>query len=274
LRARSGVTLTNFAAHKPGTGSAKRAEGVEVFRRTSPALLAGVRAGLTPTAAAGLAGLRRVTARAWCAREAAGVHEYAGFTEALRQAAAGAAAADREELGSRMAALLGHMRAGATAADGARRAGITRGALRVWLDKGAAGTDPFAGFLRDYRILQLRPASASPTREKRGLVYFVEGSAGGLIKIGFTRFRMADRLRQLQVGSPVPLRVRATVEAPMSVERWLHATFLDDRSHGEWFRPSDRLMDFLTSASRSRRLASPVEARALLRVRRSVRQAG
>ena len=39
-----------------------------------------------------------------------------------------------------------------------------------------------------------------------GWVYFIQGRSGGLIKIGWAN-DVTRRLRQLQIGSPVPLRV-------------------------------------------------------------------
>jgi len=66
-------------------------------------------------------------------------------------------------------------------------------------------------------------------------IYFVQPEGGGPIKIG----RADDpekRLRALQTGSPIPLRLCRTVQAPPTWEIRLHYTFAAWRSHGEWFK--------------------------------------
>ena len=67
-------------------------------------------------------------------------------------------------------------------------------------------------------------------------IYFVQPEGGGLIKIG----RAADpahRLRDMQVGCPLLLRLCRTEKAPRSWETRLHQAFAAFRVHGEWFKP-------------------------------------
>jgi hypothetical protein len=185
-------------------------------------------------------------------------------------------------LKAQMAALLLAMRMGATMHQAAPKVGITRNAVRVWLDKARAGVEPYATFASDYAAEQRRASGAIKSgrrdgggrqaSEARGVVYFVAPERG-CIKIGFTRHGVMRRLRQLQIGSPVPLRVLATVEAPIAVEQWLHLAFRPDRSHGEWFTPSERLLDYIEAARTVRVLARVEDAALLLTIRDSARRA-
>lgn len=68
-------------------------------------------------------------------------------------------------------------------------------------------------------------------------VYFVRSGTHGPIKIG----RAVDpheRLRQLQTGSPVELRLLGTIPGGVDLEAALHDLLGDSRLRGEWFRPT------------------------------------
>lgn len=75
-------------------------------------------------------------------------------------------------------------------------------------------------------------------------VYFIQGEATGLIKIGFARDPIA-RLRELQCGSPDKLRLLRTIPGGYALERELHLRFAALRSHCEWFRVGNDLAAFL-----------------------------
>ena len=53
--------------------------------------------------------------------------------------------------------------------------------------------------------------------------------------------------------SPDTLTVLGAVvcEKPDELERELHARFADHRSHGEWFRPSPELLDYVAEHART-----------------------
>lgn len=74
-------------------------------------------------------------------------------------------------------------------------------------------------------------------------VYFVEGGEGEqrLIKIGYSN-DTRTRLGELQVGSPVELRLLGTIAGSRATEAQLHTIFAADRVRGEWFRPSSDLI--------------------------------
>lgn len=73
-------------------------------------------------------------------------------------------------------------------------------------------------------------------RNNDGFVYVIGG--GGLYKIGASQ-NVEHRLIDLQVGSPVPLKVvcviKTTQYTHISLERALHRRLVDKRRHGEWF---------------------------------------
>lgn len=75
-------------------------------------------------------------------------------------------------------------------------------------------------------------------------VYFMQGVDGGFIKIGYS-FNVAYRLKQLQCISPVQIKVLATIEGEKEFESFLHKEFAGCRHHGEWFHPTQSLMDFI-----------------------------
>lgn len=82
------------------------------------------------------------------------------------------------------------------------------------------------------------------------ITYFVGGDVGH-IKIGGTR-NLTQRLRQLQCGSPIPLRVLATAIGGRAVERFYQRKFAEHRCQGEWF---ERHPDILAEIDRINALA-------------------
>lgn len=76
--------------------------------------------------------------------------------------------------------------------------------------------------------------------KRKGWVYFIQARTGGPVKIGFS-YSPSHRLADLQIGCPVRLQIIAKIPGTDEVERELHRELAKDRSHGEWFRPTDRL---------------------------------
>lgn len=79
-------------------------------------------------------------------------------------------------------------------------------------------------------------------------LYFIQGVDTGLVKIGKTGDENAyRRLRTLQIGSPDRLLLLKAVQYPRErdMESLVHEWFSDCRVHGEWFEPTDELMDFI-----------------------------
>lgn len=81
------------------------------------------------------------------------------------------------------------------------------------------------------------------------IVYLIQGVSGGPIKIGLTT-DLDARLKALTYHEP--LRVLATVPGVRADEMALHKRFAHCRVHGEWFEPTDDLMEFIENARSDR----------------------
>ena len=77
-------------------------------------------------------------------------------------------------------------------------------------------------------------------------VYFIEGEGSGLVKIGKTG-NVKRRLRALQTSSPVSLNLLMTIEYDDDLESRIHNKLSAHRAHGEWFRISDEVREFMIS---------------------------
>lgn len=287
---RSMVSRAEVEALAPrvGCGAFNRDRARETYRAHHEAVLAALARGDSPTTAARAAGLQPSTVRAWASRDEAGVSAYAGFARRMRAAMSAPAEDEANALRAVMASVLDGMRRGRTMEQAATEAGTTKGAVRVWCDKGQDGEEPFTWFVGEYdrareasrTVASRARAEARATRQvaqsriRAGdRIYFIAAAhAPDVVKIGFTRDSPEIRMKFLQIGSPVRLAILAAVPGPMMVERWLHAAFRDERSHGEWFHLSPRIRSFMEAAVRAGRLATPSEAAVLLAVNASVRK--
>lgn len=70
-----------------------------------------------------------------------------------------------------------------------------------------------------------------------GCIHFVEAEGMDRVKIGWTSGDPQKRLRQLQIGSPVKLRLMGTAQGTIRDERELHRRLAASRVEGlsEWF---------------------------------------
>lgn len=82
--------------------------------------------------------------------------------------------------------------------------------------------------------------------ETQRCVYFIQNGDDGAIKIGMTR-KLQKRLADLQVNNPIELRILGAIPTnkPRDLERDLHRQFQEFRVSGEWFSPSEKLLDFI-----------------------------
>lgn len=86
-----------------------------------------------------------------------------------------------------------------------------------------------------------------------GYVYFITPEAVfhrneedlQVVKIGYTRHHPTARMRDLQVGSPVPLELLAYIDGSIALERAFHDCFAELRWQGEWFLLDRKLFQFL-----------------------------
>lgn len=75
-----------------------------------------------------------------------------------------------------------------------------------------------------------------PTRAAKTAVYFIQGVDGGPVKIGWAA-NPKKRLLDLQIGSPVKLRILGTIPGGRHHEAFLHKYFAEWHVRGEWFDP-------------------------------------
>jgi hypothetical protein len=90
-----------------------------------------------------------------------------------------------------------------------------------------------------------------------GFVYFIAAETVGAVKIGFSRHHPRARLKHLQIGCPVPLKLLGFVDGDVEQEAHLHGMFVDLAIHGEWFRLEEPLVDMI-SGLRRRGVPKPV----------------
>jgi hypothetical protein len=76
------------------------------------------------------------------------------------------------------------------------------------------------------------------------IVYAVEAVGADLFKIGRTT-DLERRFRNLETMSPIPLRLAGRVWLPAEAECCIHKYIEDFRSHGEWFRSSDKVLEIV-----------------------------
>jgi hypothetical protein len=76
------------------------------------------------------------------------------------------------------------------------------------------------------------------------VIYFVQSPDNGLIKIG-TTLALRQRLLGLRSMCPVRLDLVWFYPGDKSEEQQLHGVFDDSRAHGEWFRPTEEVVEFL-----------------------------
>lgn len=90
-----------------------------------------------------------------------------------------------------------------------------------------------------------------------GCVYFAEQVGGKLVKIGWTSGCPKRRVRSLQTGSPIKIRLLGAIPADdPALEKELHKRFEALRVKGEWFRRSKEILALLPKEQRPARAAS------------------
>lgn len=93
--------------------------------------------------------------------------------------------------------------------------------------------------------MEHRPGVGVVRKGARSGVYFVQSGQDGPIKIGVSG-DVEKRMVELCVASPSELRLLAVIDgATDKDERALHVAFSDERLRGEWFEPSERVMDLI-----------------------------
>jgi len=119
---------------------------------------------------------------------------------------------------------------------------------------GTPSTGRIVRHIKDHEI-ELYGKLQSIKRERRereegsSFVYFIEGVGTDKIKIGRT-IDPARRLCDLQIGSPVGLKLLHAEPGGEEAERVLHAKFATTRANGEWFSATIELVEYIEERKR------------------------
>lgn len=81
--------------------------------------------------------------------------------------------------------------------------------------------------------------------DNQGYVYFILSPKMKMIKIGWAKRSVEQRLIDLQVGSADKLEIINYFSGTLKDERNMHKLFGDFHSHGEWFYECDEIYNYL-----------------------------
>lgn len=81
-------------------------------------------------------------------------------------------------------------------------------------------------------------------RTSKPSVYFIQEKDNGPIKIGYSDNPLA-RLSDLQVGNPRELTLLGHIYGGPEIELMLQTKFVEHKIRGEWFHPSEAIIDFI-----------------------------
>jgi hypothetical protein len=94
-------------------------------------------------------------------------------------------------------------------------------------------------------------AGEDPPEERRprvcSYIYILQGELTGLVKIG-AAVNVDVRVSALQSNSPDELILLWSGPGTKQTEAWAHRLLASHRAHGEWFRPTDDVVAFVTLA--------------------------
>lgn len=85
---------------------------------------------------------------------------------------------------------------------------------------------------------------------RKGRIYFIQQGEDGPIKIGYST-NPRKRLDKLSTASPYPLRMLKIVPGGPALERQLHNRFSHSQLEGEWFKPTEELLEFIQNLKSS-----------------------
>lgn len=80
---------------------------------------------------------------------------------------------------------------------------------------------------------------------RRDVVYFVQNPSSRKIKIGFS-CNFKQRMKALECGAGEALEVLLLIDGGYDLERDLHLKFSNHRIKGEWFHPTQEIIDYIS----------------------------
>ena len=117
-----------------------------------------------------------------------------------------------------------------------------RGLYRKFVDTIERAESEVKEGLREELLFQ-----ASNTKSQRIFICFIQGEITRRIHIGETQELPHQRLSALELNSPDTLKLLKVIHASKGDAAQLHQQFAENRLHGEWFSPSQRLVKFIES---------------------------
>lgn len=94
-------------------------------------------------------------------------------------------------------------------------------------------------------------------------IYFIQQGNDGPIKIGIT-WDVKKRFDHMKTFSPHPLRILAIINGDSKKERLLHQKFKKEWLQGEWFKSSERLMQFIQTLEKNKTTEIEMDGEKLL----------
>ena len=95
---------------------------------------------------------------------------------------------------------------------------------------------------------QVKRVKDKDRHDKNGhkkVVYFIQDNFSKRIKIGKT-INMYDRFLRLKSQSPInDMSILLTIDGYQRKETFLHRKFKQYNHHGEWFEPSQEILDYI-----------------------------
>jgi hypothetical protein len=95
--------------------------------------------------------------------------------------------------------------------------------------------------------LEYDAAAQKAPQEKSRSIYFAQAKTLGFIKIGAAA-DVVGRLKEIQTGCPDEVELLGVIrdlDCALRREGELHRRFAKSRHRGEWFHPTDDLLDFI-----------------------------
>jgi len=95
-----------------------------------------------------------------------------------------------------------------------------------------------------FEIDYIKKIKGKEFSKNKKVIYFIQQENDGAIKIGISN-NFKKRLRQLQTGSPYKLNILTIINGDEELEKQLHSKFAEYRLSGEWFKPVEKLVNYI-----------------------------
>jgi hypothetical protein len=80
------------------------------------------------------------------------------------------------------------------------------------------------------------------------MLYFFITEDNRYLKVGYSK-NPQSRLRKLQTGSPLLLRILKVIPGSLELEAFFHRLLSPNRVHGEWFTLDEYALEIITAVN-------------------------